>query len=187
MKRTVLLVAAMLVLVPGLLFAQFKLGAMALYNFPLSPAEVTYIDSQGVGLQDFSFGAEARLGLGLLDAGVVGLVDPGYVYKDANGEEYTVTYFDIMPRVGLALNLGGLRVSAGVGPSFTLEIYDNGDFTDPFGIGSNAMASIELPLTKTLSLAVNYLMKFEFNIKDMSTSILNADMSMGQIGFAILF
>jgi hypothetical protein len=165
--------------IPMVLFAQFRIGPAVYYGAPLL-AEDAPDSTNDIGLKDFQFGLDTRFGLGLLDLGFNALVDPG---NEING--VGVTYINLMPRIGLGLNLFILRVTLGVGPTFSIDIPEGGSIGDEFVFGSHAKASVALRLGK-ITLAVNYLLNFGFDFSD-PNEFLNTDTTQGLFGISILF
>jgi len=66
-----LLVLLLVVVLPAFAFADFQIGAVGMYK-----GTMAQLKAKDVGLEDFTFGAEARLKLSLFQAGVSALYYP---------------------------------------------------------------------------------------------------------------
>jgi hypothetical protein len=109
MKR--ILVLLLVVVLPALAFADFQVGAVGMYK-----GTIEQIKAKDVGFDDFTFGAEARLKLGIFQAAVTGLYYPADA--DLSRPKSIVAATD----VGLAFDLAFLRLGAGLGPNFLVPI-----------------------------------------------------------------
>ncbi len=122
-----LLVLLVLVAIPVLAFADLQLGGVAMYKGGFPP-------STPITVNDFTFGAEARVRLGLLQ-GAASLL----YYPSAVPPASIVALTDI----GLNLNLGIADFGAGIGPNFAFPINS---------VGSAMRAGLNLKLAGEVNL-----------------------------------
>jgi len=106
-RRSAIVLAVVLVaaLVPAAAFAQFQLGATAMYKGSPTAAKT-------LAASDFTFGAEARLKFGFLQLGGVAL----FVRYDTYSSIAVLTDF------GLSLDVLLFRFGAATGPTFALNL-----------------------------------------------------------------
>jgi hypothetical protein len=110
-KKTILVLAIMVAIIPAMAFADFQIGVVA-GDFA---APISYMDSgASISSSDLAYGLEARLKLWILQAGVSAFYMPSietvYMLTDA----------------GVALDLLFLRVGAGVGPNLLADTQGGG-------------------------------------------------------------
>jgi len=164
MKKTLILVLV-LAFIPLLSFAELGLGASAFLNTPVLIGEDPEVSEWGKG--GFTFGADARFKLSLLQLEALGLVSVGE----------SATSIDLYGDVGLALDLAILRLSLGAGPTF---IFVLDDASEPVLGGYNVKANADIKLGK-ISVGVSYIMALIvqdglFNIQpDLNTGMLGAN------------
>jgi hypothetical protein len=170
-----LVLVALLVMVPLVVFAEFQLGPSVYYNFPLLGEDTS---SSDFSISNFTIGADARLKLWLFQATALGLYTPAESSSDGDIPHI----IDLHVTGGVALDLLFLRLGLGLGPSFAFEF---GDGSDNAGVGTNVRASAEIKI-RTVSLALNYLMKFPFAFSD-AGSIIDEDKTRGLFGASLLF
>ncbi len=175
-KRIVLVL--FIVSIPSVAFAQIQLGPTAYYNHQLRIADVDE-DDVVWDTSNFSFGADARLKLGLLQGQAVGLYTPP---SPEDGVD-AVHLIDLHTNVGLAFDILMFRFGAGLGPSFAFEFGDGA--TETAGIGTNARVGAEVGLGG-IAFALNYLMRFPFDFQE-AGRIFSADKSRGHVGASVLF
>lgn len=177
-KRIVLVL--LIVLIPSVAFAQIQLGPTAYYNHSLRIADVDEeVDDVVWDTSNFSFGADARLKLGMLQGQAVGLYTPP---SPEDGVD-AVHLIDLHTNVGLAFDILMFRIGAGLGPSFAFEFGDGA--TETAGIGTNARVGAEVGLGG-IAFALNYLMRFPFDFEE-AGRIFSADKSRGHVGASVLF
>ena len=163
MKKTLILVLV-LAFIPLLSFAELGLGASAFLNTPVLIGEDPDVSEWGAG--GFTFGADARFKLSLLQLEALGLVSVGD----------STTSIDLYGDVGLALDLAILRLSLGAGPTVFFVL----DGADPVLAGYNVKANADIKLGK-ISVGVSYIMALIvqdglFNIQpDLNTGMLGAN------------
>ena len=125
-----LIVVLMIALLPTLAFAiDFQVGGTAMYKGLLEDIESGITD---IGLDDFTFGAEARLSLGLLQGAAAVLYYPG---------DYPSLV--ALTDIGVTLNLAIVRLGAGIGPNFYIPLSDGGSTG---AIGLNLKGAVDLQL-----------------------------------------
>ena len=164
MKKTLILVLV-LAFIPLLSFAELGLGASAFLNNPVLIGEDPDVSALRAG--GFTFGADARFKLSLLQLEALGLVSVGD----------STTSIDLYGDVGLALDLAILRLSLGAGPTVLFVL---NDATEPILAGYNVKANADIKLGK-ISVGVSYIMALIvqdglFNIQpDLNTGMLGAN------------
>ncbi len=127
-----LIVVLMIALLPAMAFAlDFQIGGTAMYKGLLEDIESGVSD---VGLDDFTFGAEARLNFGLIQGAAAVLYYPDEVAPSL------VALTDI----GLTVNLAIVRLGAGIGPNFYIPLSDDGPKGVP--VGFNLKGAVDLQL-----------------------------------------
>lgn len=127
-----LFVLLLVVALPVVAFADFQLGAVGMYN-----GGIDQLKAKTVGVDDFTFGAEARLKLGIFQGAVTGLYYP--MNEDAMRPPAIVAVTD----VGLAFDLLFLRLGAGIGPNFAIPI---GEDNDVAKLGANIKLTTDFRL-----------------------------------------
>jgi hypothetical protein len=133
------IIAVLLIaILPAMAFADFQIGGAAMYKGLLSDFQGT---SPGIGLEDFTFGGEARLKLSIFQAGLTGLYYPGVDYASIKA----------LADVGLAVDILFLRIGAGIGANFSIPV--SGTAPDLSPVGFNVKGSVEILLGK-LSIGV---------------------------------
>jgi hypothetical protein len=130
-KLFVLLLVA--VALPVAVFADLQLGVVGMYN-----GGIDQIKAKTVGVNDFTFGAEARLKLGIFQGAVTGLY---YPEVDMVRPAAIVAATD----VGLAFDVLFLRLGAGIGPNFAIPVGDSGA-GDPAKFGANIKLTTDFRL-----------------------------------------
>jgi hypothetical protein len=142
MKKTLILVLV-LAFIPLLSFADLGLGASAFLNNPVLIGQ----DADASELRDggFTFGADARFKLSILQLEALGLLSMGD----------DVTSIDLYADAGLALDLAFLRLSLGAGP--TLFFVLNDSTGDDILAGYNVKANADIKLGR-ISFGLSYIM-----------------------------
>ena len=127
-----LVVILMIALLPTLAFAlDFQIGGTAMYKGLLSDI----LDGpDGITFQDFTYGAEARLSLGLLQGGAALLYYP---------DEFSPSIVALTD-IGVTLNLAILRFGAGIGPNFFIPLSDGGIKGVPIGLNLKGAVDVQL-------------------------------------------
>jgi hypothetical protein len=128
-----LIVVLMIALLPTLAFAlDFQVGGTAMYKGLLE--DITKGPSS-LSFDDFTFGAEARLSLGLLQGAAAVLYYPG-----DSGSSTLVALTDI----GVTVNLAIVRLGAGIGPNFYIPL--DGGTVDGVPVGLNLKGAVDVQL-----------------------------------------
>lgn len=177
MRKALLLIV--LIALPLMAFAELQIGATALYNVIFAPDEARsvglYATDNGVSLDDFTFGADARIKLGILQLSALGLFSPGTQAMPTEIE----FYFD----AGLAIDLLFLRLGIGAGPNFIMA-FGNLGVSKPFYFGGNVKLTGEIMIGK-VSIGLNYLMYLADFSRESFTYLANN--IEGNIGLTVLF
>lgn len=139
MKRMFLIVIAM-AMISTAAFAEFGIGAAAFYSSPVLIGQP--IDTANMNVDQFSFGADARLKFGWFQAEGLLLYSSG-----------DVDSLDIYLDAGLALDVAFLRISLGVGPNFT----NNFGQSSPVQAGLNAKIGADVKIG-AISVGMSYIM-----------------------------
>ena len=175
MRKALLFIV--LIALPCMAFAEFQIGPTALYNAIFSPnaAYTTgmYAMSTGLTLSDFTFGADARLKLGLFQACAMGLVSPG-VYGWPTEIEL---YLDL----GIAIDIWFIRLGLGAGPNLIVATGSNISSTY---VGGNVKLSGDI-MFGDVALSLNYLMYLQdFSQNSIRYLMYNLE---GNFGVSLLF
>jgi len=124
-----ILVVLLIAIIPAFAFAlEFQLGGTAMYKGLVSNLE----SGEVPGLDDFTYGAEARLKFGLLQGSLAGLYYPG------PGEDHSSIL--LMTDVGIAVDVLFLRLGAGLGPNLNIGIQGT---PDGVPVGFNVKAAVD--------------------------------------------
>lgn len=177
MRKALLLVV--LITLPLMAFAEIQVGVTALYNVLFAPNEANsvgmYASQNGVSLDDFTFGGDARIKLGIFQGSALGLVSPGFNTMPTEIE----LYFD----AGLAIDILFLRLGIGLGPNFIIAIGGEG-VSKPFFFGGNVKLTGDIMLGG-IAVGLNYLMYLpDFSSHSFTYLANNIE---GNIGFSVLF
>jgi len=132
------IVAAM----PILAFADLKVGVVGMYNG--DPMLIEY--EPDLGPEDFTYGLDARLNIGLIEGSLAAMFFSGYDYYDEYGYYYeTPDSLYMLTDVGVTLKFLFFRFGAGIGPNFFMMLDDG---TDPFRVGVNMKVHADIELGK---------------------------------------
>ncbi|MBN2534459.1 MAG: hypothetical protein JXB88_16360, partial [Spirochaetales bacterium] len=177
MRKALLLLV--FIALPLAAFAEFQIGATALYNVVFAPDEARsvglYAKENGVSLDDFTLGVDARIKLGMLQVSALGLISLGYDDLPMEVEFFL--------DVGIAIDLLFLRVGIGLGPNFIIAFGDE-EISKPVFFGGNIKLIGEIMLGG-ISVGINYLMYLpDFSKESFDYLANNIE---GNIGFTILF
>jgi hypothetical protein len=140
--RKVCLLALLAFLVPWGLFPEAGFGVAAFYQSPVLIGQD--VDTNDIGLEDFTFGGNLRFKLSLLQLDGLALVTLGdnpAIDAFLDGE--------------LALDIAILRISAGLGPNLTYT-FDDGEVSTGF----NAKANLDF-LLGPVSVGLSYIMALD--------------------------
>ncbi len=182
--KKILLFVSLIMLTSGL-FAQFQIGPTAMLNLQLTGEDVQYIAEEGasvvneLSIDDFTFGVDTRLNLGLLQIGAYGLFSPGYDLSNITDGATIRAFFD----AGVTIDLFILRLSAGVGPSMDFLLSENADSTETFDAGFNMKISADVQLGG-IAASVVYLTDVKLTVEDISKAFQNIN---GFVGVSLLF
>jgi hypothetical protein len=163
MKKTIILVLV-LGLLPLALFADFGIGGAAFYNSPVLIGQDVPTSTEGIGLEDFTFGGNARFKLSLFQLDALALLtlgDAAHVQGFADAE--------------VCVDLLILRLSAGAGPKIDYY-FDSGDFETGF----NAKANADVKLGK-ISVGLSYIVDMTID------NGISLDKSTGMLGATVMF
>jgi hypothetical protein len=120
MKKT--LIVVLLSLMAAYTFAEFQIGPYVSYKYPINKGDIPTLST--IGLEDFWFGADARLKLSIFQGTAQALYIPG-------AADTLPSSFAVNLTAGLAFDLFMLRVGIGVGPAllinFGMENVDTAD------------------------------------------------------------
>ena len=166
MKKTLILVLV-LAFIPLLSFADFGLGASACLNNPVLIGEDPDVSALRAG--GFTFGADARFKLSILQLEALGLLSVGD----------STTSIDLYADAGLALDLAFLRLSLGAGPTVFFVL----DGADPVLAGYNVKANADIKLGR-ISIGLSYIMGL---IVEDGLFNVQMDKSTGMLGANVLF
>jgi hypothetical protein len=128
-----LLVLLLMVVLPAFAFAEFQIGGVGMYR-----GTMAQLKAKDVGIEDFTFGAEARLKLSLFQAGVSALYYPEVPLAKPPA---IVALTD----VGLSLDVLFLRFGLGLGPNLVIALKDTGA-AKPFPVGLNMKLSTDVKI-----------------------------------------
>jgi hypothetical protein len=111
MKKTIIVLALVLAIIPAMAFADFQIGVVGLY--PSTP--IGFLDSStNISASDLAYGLESRLKIWIFQGAISAFYAPAietvYMYTD----------------VGLALDLLFVRIGAGVGPVIAADTQGGG-------------------------------------------------------------
>jgi hypothetical protein len=124
-----LLIVLIVALLPAMAFADLQLGAVGMYK-----GDVTAVGTHPVSINDFTFGGEARLKLGILQGGLTALYYPTSAY----------TQIVAVTDIGVSLDVLMLRFGAGIGPNFAFTVA--GTTSQPANVGLNLKLSGDVNL-----------------------------------------
>jgi hypothetical protein len=129
-----LLVLLLVVVLPAFAFADFQIGGVGMYK-----GTIEQLKAKDVGVEDFTFGGEARIKLGIFQGGLTAL------YYPENVSTATPPAIVALTDLGLAFDILFLRLGAGIGPNFAIPIGASGA-GDPVKMGLNLKLSTDLRL-----------------------------------------
>ncbi len=176
----------LMLLISTALFAEARIGATAFYNFPLiQDDELDLPEYDQLQVSDFTFGADFRLKLSLLQGSAMALVTPGSITGGGNDSSLQVpANADIFLDGGVALDVSMLRLGLGAGPNFTYYLGDSESVENVTSTGVHLKATADVMLG-SLSVGMSYLAQFDMNLSQIG-NIINADKSQGLFGVSAL-
>ncbi|MGA2975281.1 MAG: hypothetical protein ABSF77_08215 [Spirochaetia bacterium] len=151
-----LMLVLIIAIVPVLAFAQFQIGATAVYGGSVS----SLTSSSSLSTSDFVFGLESRLKLWIFQGGVTALYYPEY------------QSVDLLTDVGLSLNIWFIRIGLGAGPNFGFDTAGGSDMTDA---GWNMKATVDINIGGLSIGVVGYV--FSDNLSDLIQSVAGSENS----------
>jgi hypothetical protein len=161
MKR-ILLLATLIVLLPLAAFAELGVGGVALYNSPVLLGQS--VDEDELNVNKFTLGGDMRFKLSLFQAEGMLLYSAGEVQS-----------LDIFLDGGVAFDILMLRLSAGVGPNFTVNIGEDKVWQNGLNFKLNADVKI-----KRLSIGLTYITDLNLD------GGIDIDTSAGLLGATVL-
>jgi len=179
-----ILIIALVALIPLAAFSQtFQIGPTAFFDFPMTPADAANIPLKEIGLDDFTFGADARFRLfKILEVSGLALFSPPAFYEE---ELYYVPgSIDIFADAGVYLGFGIIGAGIGVGPNFRIPIDTEGVSDDVFQLGFNTKIHADVNLGK-IGVSLNYLMYLPELSKEAFDAL--GDNLVGSVGVSVLF
>jgi len=157
-----LLFVLTLAVIPMAVFADFRIGATAMYKG--TPQALVSVVPNDVGA--FAFGAEARLGISILEGQAMALYNFNRSFD---------TYLD----VGIALDIAILTIGVGVGPNIAVNLIPSAPEAASFGF--NGKAHVDLNLGK-FTISGYYMIILDrldmTNIQD--------NLTLGNVGLSVL-
>lgn len=200
MKKTILIMAMVLLLVPAGLFAglfDLSLGATAQYQGPFDvTSDIEWADGMSE-IENYAFGGDIRMRLLFAEVGIMGLysqLDEGY---KINGIVTGGLSLDLLGLVRVGLGMGPRMTATNVDGTWTVfgpgneEVTEGTDFEAAFmNAPMTYRATVDLKLGKIL-LGLNYTVDsngFTFEDPDPTTLMPTADAwGNGRIGASVLF
>ncbi|MFA6504803.1 MAG: hypothetical protein WCT14_01825 [Treponemataceae bacterium] len=158
-----LVILTILVTLPLAAFADFGVGGAAFFKSPVLLGQP--INTDNLNVNQFSFGADARLKVKWFQAEALLLYSAGS-FNSLNA------YLD----AGVSLDMEIIRFSVGAGPCFTGNLGQN----PPLQIGFNAKIGADLVLGN-ISVGLSYLMALNIN------NGIDVNTSSGLLGASVLF
>jgi hypothetical protein len=179
-----LLILLVLVILPVLTFADFQIGPTAMYNFIFNDPNLSGV-TRALSLNDFTFGADARLNLGIFQGTAYALLTPGSVTGSGIDTVYNPTVIKLYTDVGLCLDFLIFRIGAGIGPNFKFNFADPAAPTKPdvFELGLNFRAAADISLGG-IALSLVYLT--DFNLTPAGAAKVFEKIN-GNLGLSLLF
>jgi hypothetical protein len=111
MKKTLFVI--ILIFIAAYSFAEFQIGPYASYKYPIFKDELPALNT--IGIEDFWFGADARLKLSIFQGTAQALYLPGVADTLPNSIALNLS-------AGVAFDLLFIRLGLGVGPSFLISM-----------------------------------------------------------------
>jgi hypothetical protein len=150
-KKVVIIM--LIVLIPAMAFADFQIGATALYTGDIT----TMGQGSSLSMDNFIFGLDVRAKLWIFQVGTTPLFFP-----DGGG-------FYFMNDLGLSLDIWFLRVGLGMGPDFLVGASDG---SDSGIVDWNVRATAEIKLGGfSIGLAAWYFMDSPMDIRNIGEQI----------------
>src|SRR5512142_1439414 len=116
MKKLGILVLIMIAFIPAFAFADFQIGGVAMYK-----GEPLGVTVSSLGLNSFTFGADARLKLSIFQGSLSVLYYPA----DTTAAAALPASLMALADVGLSFDILFLRLGVGIGPNYTVALASN--------------------------------------------------------------
>lgn len=128
MKKLFIFAAVILAVIPAMAFADFQIGGVAMYKGDVSEI------SNGITLNDFTFGLDTRLNISILQGSLAAVYYP----EDLSAVVPLPPSLTVLTDIGLCFDVLFLRLGAGVGPNFYIALANTpGSPQDAVPIGLN--------------------------------------------------
>lgn len=144
MKKALMIIAIM-ILVPVLMFAELAVGGVAMLKSPVLLGQKVNLDH--VNINQFTFGGDIRFKVEMIQLESMLVCSTG-----------DITGLDIYTDAGLAFDIALIRLSVGAGPNFTWNFTNK----PPLQAGLNAKVGADLMLGN-VSVGCSYLMVMNYN------------------------
>lgn len=119
MKKNLIVVALIFLLLPSAAFASLlSIGPTVVYNVPVGDVEDIEDIAEDFDVDKLSYGAEARVRVLFLQAGIVGTVTPG-----SHADEFAIGG---LVTAGVNFDLGPVGLGLGLGPRINAKHTDTG-------------------------------------------------------------
>lgn len=148
-KKLLVVMVIILLVLPVSVFAidliGLKVGPAAMMNGSLDPEAADYIfGNDEISVEDFTFGADVRMNLSIVEVNALALVT-------SLNEDFTAVDLDLYTNAGLSISLMNfLKVGASVGPMFTAHLGDTSEIDgiddDPMDWGLNLRLTADVEL-----------------------------------------
>ncbi len=162
--KKIIIVCIAAVLLPTMLFAEMSIGPAAFLKSPVLLGQK--VDVSALNVDQFSFGGDLRLRLGLFQA-------EGLVMYSAGDIQSLNCYLD----AGISIDILMFSLSLGAGPNFTKNLGQTGLLRT--GINARAGADIRIG---DITTGLSYIM--DLNVTNTNISLQN---SSGLLGVHVLF
>lgn len=167
------LCSVLLLVFPVLVFADFQFGPVMQYKVPIS-AESQVPGKDTVSINDFSFGADARLNMSFLQLTTYALYNPGDSSHNMPGS--AKLYLD----GGICVDIAIVRLGVGLGPNFIVNFH-------PSSITSQVNGNIRFAADLMLGdVALSAVYLVEANLTKAGIHEAFRDIH-GQLGLSLLF
>ncbi|MBN1409272.1 MAG: hypothetical protein JW969_00410 [Spirochaetales bacterium] len=178
-----LLILALLLILPIMAFADFQIGPTAMYNMLITAPPAVQDADRSFGLEDFTFGLDSRLNIGMFQGSAYALFTPGKF--DSSTLEMVPHVIDIKLDVGLCLDIAILRLGLGIGPNFMIQLPPDASVTnvDPVAMGLNLKAAADLNLG-SIAISLVYFTNTNLTADAVAASLSKWD---GKLGLSLLF
>jgi hypothetical protein len=160
-----IIIVLLLLVLPMTMFAQFYLGASALYKG--DPLGIPNLTPDPSIVDNLAFGIDARLNVAIFEAQLLALY---------NLDQSFNTYLD----VGIVLNIAIISIGAGVGPNLVINFMSGALETVSFGFNGKVHADINLGNFK---ISAYYM----FLIDSISIPSITSEMYAGNVGLSLMF